>query len=86
MRHEFEIAVIGELELNFVPYVGKQRPGIVEDRRVKHGGVRKLDDASARMIGPKVLAAEFPQRRIEIADVNDIAMEDDNGGISAATR
>src|SRR6185503_3970408 len=51
----------------------KQRPAIVVDRRAEHVRIWKFDDPAARMIRRKILPAELPKRRVQIADINHIA-------------
>src|SRR5688572_14800353 len=48
---EFQIAFISDMESNFIPDVREERPGIIEDRRIKNTRVWKFDQPSARMIG-----------------------------------
>src|SRR5205814_7532202 len=73
LGHELQIALIGDLELDLVPNVGEQRPGIVPDHRLEHFRVRELNDTSTRVIAGDVLPAEFPKCRIEIADIDYVA-------------
>ena len=70
---EFQIALIGNLEFNFVPNVGKKRPGIIPNDFIEHLFIREPDDPAAGMVAGNVLTAKFPERGIEITDVDHVA-------------
>src|ERR1041385_76162 len=72
-RNEFEVAFISHTEFDFVPHIREDGPAVVVNGRTQYFGVRKLDDSSGRMIGRKqVTAAEFPQSRVEITDIDHV--------------
>src|SRR6185295_1856512 len=61
------------MEFHFVPNVRKQGPRIIIHCAAENFGVGKLDESPARMIRAQMAPADFPQSRIEIADVDDIS-------------
>lgn len=69
---EVQIGVVGDVELNLVPDVRKKRPLIIVNEFVEHFFIRKLDQPAAGMIGGEILAAELPQRGVEVANVDNI--------------
>ena len=72
LRHEQEITVVSNMEFDLVPNVGEQRPRIVEDHYTQHFRVGKFDHSSARMVTGKIFPAEFPQRGVEVTDVDHV--------------
>ena len=52
---------------------GKQRPRIIVNEFVEHFFIGELDQPAAGMIGRKILAAEFPQGGVEVADIDHVA-------------
>src|SRR5207244_12665469 len=70
LRNELEITVVSNVEFDLGPKIGKQRPRIVEHQCAQHFRVGKFDHSSARMVTGKIFAAEFPQRGVEITDVD----------------
>src|SRR5438876_9791174 len=71
--NELEIAFVGDLNGDFVPDVRKQRPGIVIDWGAEDIAVREFYDATAGMIRGEVASANFPQSRVEVAKIDDVA-------------
>ena len=69
---EFQIALIRDLKFNFIPNVGEKRPGIIPNNFIEHFFVRESDNAAARMVSGNVLTAKFPERGVEISDVDDV--------------
>src|SRR5260221_13256904 len=66
LRDKLQIALIRDLELDFVPYVGKERPRIIPNNLIEYFFVGKSDDAAAGMIARNILAAKFPKSGIQI--------------------
>src|SRR5512132_4100171 len=60
------------MELYLVPDVREKRPGIVVNEFVEHLFIRELDQPPAGMIAREILAAEFPQRGVEVTDIDHI--------------
>src|ERR1043165_161722 len=72
LRDKLEVGIVRNLKSDLVPDVRKEGPRVVVNGRAQHGGVGKLDNAPARMLGGKIVATEFPKRRVEIVDVKHI--------------
>ena len=76
LQHLREIALVGDRELHLVPDVWEQRPGIVVHCRGQHMGVGEFDDPAAGVLGRQILAAELPERGVEVADVDDVRVRE----------
>src|SRR2546423_1129555 len=73
LGNEFQIALIRDLEFNFIPNVREKRPGIIPNDFIEHFLVRESDDSAAGMIAGDVLTAELPKCGIEITDIDYVA-------------
>src|SRR5947209_1479988 len=71
--NELQIALVGDAEFNFVPNVGKKRPGIIPNHLIEDLFVWKPNYPPARMISRDILTAELPERGVEVTHVNDVA-------------
>jgi hypothetical protein len=73
LGNEFEIALVSNIKFDLVPNIREKRPRIVVNELVEHFFIREFDEAAARMVGGKILAAEFPKRGVEITNVDHVA-------------
>ena len=71
--NKLQIALIRDLKFDLVPDVRKKRPGIIPNDLVEHFLIGKANDATARMIARDVLPAKFPQRCVEVTDIDDVS-------------
>jgi hypothetical protein len=74
LGNEIQVTLVRHLEFDLIPNVWEQRPAIVVDCLIQHKGVGKFNDPARRMLRGKVRSAKFPQRRIQITDVDNVPL------------
>src|SRR5882724_3852949 len=72
-RHKVQITLVCYVEFDLVPDIREQRPGVIVDGRAEYFRIGKPDYSAGGMVSREILTAKFPQRRIKVADVNNVA-------------
>ena len=70
---KLQVGVVTDLELHLVPDVRKKWPRIIVNEFIEYFFIREFDEPATRMIGGEILAAELPQRGVEVADIDHVA-------------
>src|ERR1044072_5401466 len=70
-----KVAFIGNMKRDLIPDIGEFFPGVVKDSLTEQETIRKPDQAAAGKVIGKIVSAKFPERGVEIVDLDDIAGE-----------